>query len=511
MIDIKLTDKTLINLCDENCVDAYVYTLPENYDSSIVREIAQKFYLPLEVALEARGFRGKQESFVVLNTIHDSRAAYLIILGVGAKKDNKLCKENYRRALGRLVRIAEQYKIKNLGLEIPNAQDYGVSNECIARETSTILNKAKYHFDEFITDENRKLNWKTTVYLSVSKHVNDKDNIERGVKQGEIIADSINTARYYCDLPPSVLTPEELADKAKDIVDKSSNLTIEIFDESKIRALGMGGIEAVSRGSQEEAKFVIINYNCGDSNAKTYGIVGKGVTFDSGGLSLKPAVHMEDMKDDMSGAAVVISTMKAVSQLKPKVNVIAFAPLVENMPSGSAVKPGDIIRFYNGKTAEVKNTDAEGRLILADALSYAVKNYKLDALIDLATLTGACPHALGPFYAGLMSRHEDLQNSLLSASKRSGDKLWPLPLDDEYAKAISSHVADMANIGSSIYKAGTVTAGMFLKNFVDEKTPWAHIDIAGVAFGVPDLTYLRPGATGFGIRLLLSIFMNWCE
>lgn len=506
MVEIKITNTPLLDLCKEKCPDAYVYMLPEDYDYSQVREIAKELYLPLEKALENREFRGSSESFVVLNTRHEDRAANLIILGLGSKKDNKLSKENYRRALGRLIRLAESNKIKSISFQLPNGKDFGVSDKEIARETGTILHKASYHFDEFITDEHRKLNWKIDTYISINGL--NKQEVEDGINEGIVLADSINTARYYCDLPPSILTPQELSDKALDIAKDNSNLKINILDESKIASLKMGGIIGVSKGSSQEPKFVIIEYKCEDENAKTYGIVGKGVTFDSGGLSLKPAQFMETMKEDMSGAAVVISTMKAVAKLKPKVNVIAFAPLVENMPGASALKPGDIIRFYNGKTAEVKNTDAEGRLILADALSYAVKNYKLDYLIDLATLTGACQHALGPFYAGLMSKHEDLEFNLLKASKHSGDKLWPLPLDSDYEKAIRSDVADISNIGSNTYKAGTITAALFLKHFVGD-TPWAHLDIAGVAFGVPDLTYLRPGATGFGIRLLLTLFMDW--
>jgi leucyl aminopeptidase len=214
------------------------------------------------------------------------------------------------------------------------------------------------------------------------------------------------------------------------------------------------------------------------------------------------------MKDDMAGAAAVISTMEALAHLKPRINVIALAPITENLISGHATKPGDIIQFYNGKTAEIKNTDAEGRLILADALSYAVKHYRLDAIINIATLTGSCAYALGPFFGGLMSKHENLSARLLAAAKKSGDRLWPLPFHDDYKPAVRSTVADLCNAGNAKYRAGAITAGFFLKNFVDD-VPWVHLDVAGTSFDVPDMPYFRPGATGFGVRLFIDLITDW--
>jgi len=209
------------------------------------------------------------------------------------------------------------------------------------------------------------------------------------------------------------------------------------------------------------------------------------------------------MKEDMSGAAAVIAAMDALGYLKPDVNIICVAPLAENLPSGKATMPGDIITFYNGKTAEVKNTDAEGRLVLADALAYVEKQYKPDAIVDLATLTGACQYALGPFFCGMMSKSGELIGKIEKASVLSGDRVWNLPFHDDYKPAIKSTVADIANTGSKKYMAGTVTAGFFLSNFV-EHTPWLHLDIAGTAFNVPDIPYFRDGATGFGVRLLIE-------
>lgn len=272
--------------------------------------------------------------------------------------------------------------------------------------------------------------------------------------------------------------------------------------------MGMGGLAAVSAGSEVDCRFVILEYKTEQKDAPTLAFVGKGITFDSGGLSLKPAASMETMKEDMSGAAAVIGAMEVLAQRKPAVNIVAITPLSENMPSGKATKPGDIIKFYNGKTAEVRNTDAEGRLILADALSYAVKHYKPDAMIDLATLTGACAYALGPFFSGMMTQYDHMAHKVEHAGKLSGDRVWRLPFDNDYKKAIRSDVADICNIGNSKYRAGAITAGFFLQNFV-ENTPWVHLDIAGVAFDVPDISYYSTGATGYGVRLLVELAMNW--
>ena len=214
------------------------------------------------------------------------------------------------------------------------------------------------------------------------------------------------------------------------------------------------------------------------------------------------------MKEDMSGAAAVLATMEAIAQLKPKINVIGVLALAENLPGGDALKPGDIVRFYNGKTAEVRNTDAEGRLVLADALSYAVKHYKPTAMIDVATLTGACAYALGPYYTGLMSPDDALAKAIKVAGESSGDVVWRLPMTADYRRAIRSQVADICNIGTEKIMAGAITAAHFLEHFVGD-VPWAHLDIAGTAFNVPNLPYYRPGATGVGVRLLVELARSW--
>jgi leucyl aminopeptidase len=382
----------------------------------------------------------------------------------------------------------------------------GFTEDYIAEHTTVISTLAAYHFDEYMTQEDRKETKITELILCV-QNINSETLTKKGVERGTIIACAVNKARHWIDAPPLHLTPSYLADQAEEIAKKYS-LAFVRLNENQIINLGMGGLAAVSKGSDLDCQFLVMHYKTDKVNAQTLALVGKGITFDSGGLSLKPAQSMETMKDDMSGAAAVIATMEVLAQFKPRINVIGFVPISENLPSGKATKPGDVIRFYNGKTAEVKNTDAEGRLILADALSYAVKQYKPDAIVDIATLTGACAYALGPFYTGLMSQHDELVEKIKHAAQISGDNVWQLPMSDDYKKAIKSDIADICNIGDGRIKAGAITAAHFLQNFVED-TPWAHLDIAGTAFDVPHIPYYRSGATGVGVRLFVELAMNW--
>lgn len=502
MITVKVSEQPFLDIK----ADAYVALVEQDFDPAQLEPIAQKLFSPLGQAIKERSFFGHAGSSLILTGTNGDRGVYIILLGVGAVKGKHIPIETYRRALGRLVRIVETHKLNNVSLTLPDPTRLGLSHRVLAQEIATIVHKAAYHFDTFITEPERRLHWEFELILSAPKeYIAD---VQEGINQGITIGNAINNARYWCDMPPSVLTPSVLANNAKEIADKYG-LKATIFDEQEIIEMGMGGLYAVSRGSTQECRLAILEYTA-SKDAPTVAIVGKGITFDSGGLSIKPAVSMETMKDDMAGAAVVIATMQIIAQMKPSINVVALAPMSENMTGGSAGKPGDIVKFYNGKTAEVKNTDAEGRLVLADAMSYAVKHYKPAAIIDVATLTGSCASALGPFYAGLFSVHEDLVKKIYRASDHSGDRVWRFPMDDDYKAAINSDVADMCNIGNPKYMAGAITAAFFLKNFVGD-TPWAHLDIAGTAFGVPDRSYLRPGATGFGIRLLVDLIKHWQE
>lgn len=481
------------------------FLVQKTLQSSALKEVL-KNNLHIQPTLEQQQFSGKALSLATIVGFIGKRSVLFVFVGLGAKKAKEsLPVERYRRALGVAVRSAQKARVQSLAFDLPTASLFALTSAEIACETATTITLAGYHFDEFITDPERKLPEMFDVTICCESK--ETKAIAAALKKGEIIGAAVNKARHWVDLPPTMLTPVGLTRKAEEIA-KQHKLDFLFFDEKEINKMGMGGLAAVSRGSELDCHLLIMSYKTKKKSAPTIALVGKGITFDSGGLSLKPAQSMETMKEDMSGAAAVIATMGVIAQLKPDVHVIGVTPLAENLPSGNAVKPGDIVRFYNGKTAEIRNTDAEGRLILADALSYAVKHYKPDAIIDLATLTGACAHALGPFFSGLMSQHDTLAKKIEASAGRSGDRVWRLPLDDDYKPAIRSEVADICNIGNSKYMAGAITASFFLKNFVDD-VPWAHLDIAGTAFDVPDIPYYRPGATGVGVRLLVDLVMNW--
>jgi len=470
-----------------------------------IKKIEKKYYPGLSSLVEQQSFTGATGEVLIASMINNNVVFYLVLVGLGKKKNNVIDIEAHRRAVGQIMRIAQAHKCTSLAIELPSPILFKVTLAYLAQQTATIARMAIYHYDRFLTGKDCKK--AKALDLDLIVPISQKATIKKEINHADIIAKSVNLAREWVDTPPGDLTPPGLAEKARDIA-KKNGLGIKVFDEKKIKQLGMGGLAAVSAGSDRDCQLVILEYSCGKKTAPTLCFVGKGITFDSGGLSLKPPQYMETMKEDMSGAAAVIATMQAIAQLKPRVNVIGITPLSENLPSGKATKPGDVITFYNGKTAEVRNTDAEGRLVLADALSYAVEQYKPDVLIDVATLTGACAYALGPFFTGLMSQHDQLAKRLQESAKRSGDRVWPLPMHDDYKVAIKSSIADICNIGSKKYNAGAITAAFFLQNFVDN-TPWVHLDIAGTAFDVPDTSYYRPGATGVGVRLLTDFALNW--
>jgi len=477
---------------------------------SFDKELANtaKLYFPhLEQLMKTQKFEGKLGQRLSVQGSDDKGIKYLFFVGLGDKKKQEkyLDLEDYRRALAMGMRLAETARVNSLALELPAATVYGYDAEFMARTTVTIAMMVSYQFDDFIT-EDAKVHQIKEVVLRVAKK--DIKAAKEGVKTGTIIGQAVNRSRHWVDLPANVITPPELAKRAKQLA-KDNNLEITIFNEKEIEALGMGGIKAVGMGSQHDAQLVIMAYNAKSKNAPTLAIVGKGITFDSGGLNIKLGGHMETMKTDMTGAAAVINAMVALAHLKPDINVVALAPLAENMLSGNANRPGDIIRFYNGKTAVVGNTDAEGRLVLADALAYASKHFTPTAMIDVATLTGAVSHAVGPFFSGVLTQDDDLAERVQKAGETSGDATWRLPMIDRYKTMVKSDIADINNDGKSKYYAGPTNGACFLSHFVGD-TPWVHVDIAAASYEVPDVLYYRGGgATGVGTRLLIDFVMQW--
>jgi leucyl aminopeptidase len=318
--------------------------------------------------------------------------------------------------------------------------------------------------------------------------------VARGLKRGQALAAGVELAREYANRPGNHATPSDLADVAKKL-GKQYGFEVEVFDRKQIEKLGMGSFLAVAQGSDEPPRFIVIKYQGAAKTKAPLVLVGKGITFDSGGISLKPGAEMDEMKFDMGGAASVLGTMRAIGELKPKVNLIGLIAACENMPSGRALKPGDVIRSLSGQTIEVLNTDAEGRLILCDALTYA-ERFKPAAVVDIATLTGACVVALGHHHSGLFSPDEALAAELLAASRAGLDPAWRMPLDEAYDEGLKSHFADMANIAGRA--GGAITAAMFLQRFTAGKFPWAHLDIAGTAWKGG----ANKGATGRPVPLL---------
>ena len=327
--------------------------------------------------------------------------------------------------------------------------------------------------------------------------------VESAVKKARIITDSVYFARDLISAPSNEMTPTIMAQKAREIA-RRKNVSCKVLDKNKMKEMGMNALLAVASGSHEEPKFIILEYAGGRKKEAPIVLVGKGLTFDSGGISIKPAEKMDEMKTDMSGGAAVMGVIMAAADLKLPLNITALIPATENLPGGSAYKPGDIIKSYSGKTIEVLNTDAEGRLILADALAYA-SEFKPEAVIDIATLTGACIIALGDDVIGMLGTDDKLKKEIDKAAQNTGELVWELPLWDSYHELIKSDIADYKNTGGRA--AGTITAAAFLSKFVGDY-PWVHLDIAGPAWTSKDKAYIPKGAAGVAVRLLVEFLRN---
>jgi leucyl aminopeptidase len=489
-------------------VEAFLYLVPQGFSfEKVCGKIAKEAFPSLKTLMKNKGFIGSSGQIFSIPISHKKKIRHLLFVGLGKKSKKSFPLEVYRRAIALGVRQAESHKLNSFALEVPSQKsDFGYDIEHMASVATTVSMMTMYKFDQFITNKDAKAKpLKEIVFVVPAK---DIDDVNAGIDAGQVVGQAVNRSRHWIDLPANKLTPVDVATRAKQLA-KEHDLEITVFDEAKAEKLGMGGLKAVGMGSQHDSQMIIMQYTCKKKNAPTIALVGKGITFDTGGLNLKPTGYMETMKEDMSGAAAVINALVALSEFKPDVNVVAVAALAENAISGSANHPGDIITFYNGKTAVVGNTDAEGRLVLADALAYAEKHFKPAAIVDVATLTGACSHAIGPFYSGLLTQSEKLAKQLSEAGDLSGDALWRLPLIDAYKVMVKSDIADLCNDGKTKYYAGASNGACFLSNFV-EKSPWAHVDIAPSAFNVPDTPYYRSGtATGVGTRLLIDFVLDW--
>ena len=419
------------------------------------------------------------------------KAARLILLGAGKREDYD--SRSIRNLMMKAVHKVRGSNLKRVALYRRSQVD--PKGAAQAAVEGVIL--ATYAADDYKTEDRSKSFVEEILLASVEDM--DVAEVEASMERGEILANATNMARKLVNEPGNRVNPSRLAQAATEVADKFG-LDIEVWGEPELEDKGMGAVLAVARGSDEPARFIILkHFGAPESEAKPIVLVGKGVTFDSGGISLKPAQSMEEMKADKAGACAVLAAMQAIAQLRVKKNVVGLIPAVENLPGGRAQRPGDVIRAMNGKTIEVINTDAEGRLILADALSYG-RQLEAEYMIDIATLTGAVVIALGKIRAGVFCNNDKLYDKVLRASERSGEKLWRLPLDDEYRKEIESSIADVKNVGNRW--GGAITAAKFLQEFVED-TPWCHIDIAGVDLFKGEGTIKGP--TGFGVRTLVDI------
>lgn len=464
-------------------------------------EVDGKMGGAIKRVLERGDFRGRKEETLVLypreNEVGPER---ILLVGIGKRSDYTV--ERLRRAVGVAARSAEKMGIASLAFTLDHtarsSERMGQSLAARAAAEAAVL--ASWDFREMKTvgKDEKRVELSELVLLADSDK--QKSEYEAAAYLGSVSARAANFARDLATRPGNVATPTYLANAAAEIA-KQHGMKITVLDRAQMKQEGMHSLLAVAQGSEEEPRFIALEYNGGAPGAQPLVLVGKGVTFDSGGISIKPAERMEDMKYDMSGAAAVLGAMRGIAELKIKANVVALIPSTENMPSGTAVKPGDVIGSHLGKTIEVINTDAEGRLILVDALSYA-RRYKPAAMIDAATLTGAVVVALGQQAIGLMGNDGDLIDEIMAAGLRAGERCWNLPLWDEYRELLDSNIADIKNSGGR--HAGTITGGWFLKDFVVD-IPWAHLDIAGMAYRDDAVPYLRKGATGTPTRL----FIEW--
>jgi leucyl aminopeptidase len=422
----------------------------------------------------------------------------VVLTGLGKKEEFDL--EKWRGASSK----AGQF-IRDLGIKkflVPIKRFAGFSEEELSDSFMIGLLLGTYQFNEFKTLGREKIKEIEEVTL-LGETADEIKSIQDGLRTGKIISESVNMARDLVNGPSNKITPTLLAEKAQQIA-KDQGLEVQVFEVSQAETLGMGAFVAVARGSQESAKFIVLEYNK-DKGFDTIALVGKGITFDSGGISIKPSDRMERMKDDMSGAAAVLATMRAASKLRIPLHLVGIMPAAENLPSGKAYKPGDILKTLSGQTVEVISTDAEGRLILSDALTYSLR-YHPKAIIDLATLTGACVIALGDYVMGLLGNDEHLLQRIEESSEKTGEKVWRLPLWDEYFEYLKSDVADFKNVGTRA--AGAIIGGIFLSKFV-EKIPWVHLDIAGPASMDKERPYIPSGGTGVGVRLLIQLLRDW--
>jgi leucyl aminopeptidase len=445
-----------------------------------------------------KNFKGASHEAILASGTKN--AVYTWAVGLG--KEDKYNLEKLRQLASRIDKKAKIEKWHKLRI------DFG--SVCVKPDAASAqavtegLLLTNYRFDEYKSKKSKSKHTVVMVDLSVSK-ASSKNEVAKAVREGEIIAEGVNFARTLGNQPSNELYPESYAKRIQKMA-REFKIRCTVFDDKKLAIMKMGAILAVGRGSARKPRLVVLEYKpARRKNSKPIVLVGKGITFDTGGISIKPSKAMEEMKFDMCGSAAVVGTLRTAAKLKLPLHIIGITPLAENMPGGNAIKPGDIVRAYNGKTIEINNTDAEGRLVLADALAYSEK-FKPKCVVDAATLTGACAYVLDYCASGVMTNNRDVVRRLVESGKASGERLWEFPMWDEYGEMIKATYADIQNVSKR--SAGIQTAGWFLKHFADH-SPWAHVDIAGTAWTTTPRDYHPAGATGVGVRLFTEFLKSY--
>lgn len=437
----------------------------------------------------------KATTFLVPGT---DAATSILLVGTG---DKALNLREFKEVLEAAATALNTTKLEAAHCELTEIKPQSTTEFQALQQAALIFQNAQYRYDHVSRGKAALEAGNALKQLSFTTNLTTKE-AEQALKIGQATALGMATTRTLGNLPPNLLKPSNLASRAKSMA-KDNNLSYQILKRNDIEKLGMGCLLAVAQGADSEPRVIALEHKGGEGAPIV--LVGKGVTFDTGGISLKPGAAMDEMKFDMCGAATVIGVMQAVAQLNLPLNIVGVIPSVENMPSGTAARPGDVVTSMNGQTVEILNTDAEGRLILCDALTWAQQTYQPKEIIDIATLTGACIIALGSQTTGLMGNNDDLANNLLTAGEQSYDRAWRLPLFTEYDELLKSNFADMGNIGGR--EAGTITAACFLQRFIENDTPWAHLDIAGTAWA----SGAKKGASGRPVPMLMQYLLNQAQ
>ena len=453
----------------------------------------------LRKLLQSKEFDGKANEVLLYHTQGSVPAKRLVLVGLGKKNDVTL--ETIRQAMGTAAKRVRQAKAGSFTVVLPTVIPTGMSSVEVAQAIVEGAILGSYQFTVYRTAAAEHAVEGMKILIPQKGQLKQ---VTEGIRRGVATAEATVFVRDLCNHPSNVLTPTKVAEEAKAIA-KAEKISIKILEQKDMERLGMGALLGVARGSQEPPKFIILEYNgAKKKDERPIVLVGKTITFDTGGISLKPAENMEHMKADMTGGAEVLASIRAAARLKLPLRLISILPVAENMPGGRAMKPGDVVTTLSGKTVEVQNTDAEGRLILADGLAYAMR-YKPAALIDIATLTGACVVALGQFAIGMFGTDQALKEQVRKSGQKAGERVWEMPLWEEYFEQLKSDVADMRNIGGR--GGGMITAALFLSKFVGD-CPWVHLDIASTDWSERERAYVPKGPTAIGTRLLLQYLID---